>query len=61
MRFSQEFIDQQYTNKLSDDEFKQLVKMTDDCVDIMKIYQFLDSRVKDPRTKWKYLTKALLT
>ena len=42
-------------------EFNNLIHMIQKETDIIKIYDFLDKRIKDNRTKWDTLKKALKT
>jgi len=59
MKYSKEFIDAQFKPKLSDKDFKHLVKLVREETDIIKVYDFLDTKLKDSRTKWVWLKKAL--
>ena len=47
------------TPKLSDKEFNHLVDMVKNETDIIRIYEFLDEKFDDNRTKWVNLKKAL--
>jgi len=58
-KLPQEFIDAQFKNKLNDKEFAHLVDMVKNETDIVRIYEFLDSKFKDNRTKWVNLKRAL--
>lgn len=45
-----------YTNKA---DMAVLVQMVREETDIIKVYDWLDANLEDPRTKWNYLKQAL--
>lgn len=60
MKLSDEFKAHIRKPGLNDKQFNKLVTMIRNETDIVKIYDWLNSKFKDPRTVQKWLDKALL-
>ena len=59
MKYSDEFKAHIKQPGLNEEEFAELVQMVKDKVDVVEIYKWLATRFKDPRTRQKWLDKAL--